>query len=145
MIPSPWVTIILTLGAYRLLRLIGWDDFPPVLKVRSWLIGEHWVPLQDDPTFSMYATQNTVDAARAEARGEPSLPGKQPDSEADHVRPAYRRPLLAHFIHCPFCVGFWISVAVYVAWLEFPTETLYALFAFALSGAIGLISKNWDA
>lgn len=121
-LPGPWVALVLALAAFRLLRLAGWDDFPPVYRVRAWLIGEHWVT-------------ETVEV---------DLPGKQPSSEAAGVRPAYRRPLFAHFVHCPFCIGFWISAAVYTAWVFAPTETLYAAAPFALSGTIGLIAKNLD-
>lgn len=123
MLPSPWVGVVLAFAAYRLLRLAGWDDWPPILRVRRWVIGEHWVP--GDPEAV-------------------ELPGKTPSSEAAEVRPAYRRPTLAHMIHCPFCMGFWVSVGVLVAWWVFPTEALYGLAPFALSGAIGLMAKNWD-
>lgn len=133
MIPSPWVAVILTLGTFRLLRLIGWDDFPPILKARGWLIGEHWVPTLV-PKFDQESLHHSP----------PELPGKQPSSEVDEVRPGYDRPLLAHLIHCPFCIGWWLSLAVYLLWLWLPTEVLYAAAPFALSGAIGLIAKNWD-
>lgn len=134
MIPSAWVSVVLVLATYRVLRLVGWDDFPPVEKARAWITGEHWVPDEPPPD---------IEAPR-EDRPPPEEPaGKVPDPVRG-VRAEYRRPLLAHFLHCPFCVGFWISCAVYVAWLEIPTATLYALAPFALSGAVGLIAKNLD-
>jgi hypothetical protein len=111
MIPPPWTSIILTLAAYRLTRLIGWDEFPLAQKTRAWLTGRYWTKIEGDVELEW----------------------------------GYLRPLLAHFLACPFCQGFWVSVLTYIAWLQFPTQTLYVAVPFALSGAVGLISKNWDA
>lgn len=97
---------MLVLAAYRLTRLVGWDDFPLVKRIREWLTGPP-VMAEDDWT--------------------------------------YKRPMLEHFLTCPFCVGFWISLAVYVAWLSVPRPTLYAMTPLAISGAVGLIAKNLDA
>jgi uncharacterized protein DUF1360 len=57
---------------------------------------------------------------------------------------SYRRPTLDHFVHCPFCIGFWISLGVYAAWLTAPTVTMYGAMPFAISGAVGLVAKNLD-
>lgn len=121
MIPPPYAFILLALGAFRLTRLAGWDDLPPIAAARAWLVGEEWT------------------AGRT-----PDLPGKTPDSEIDEVRPSYRRPLLAHFVACPWCIGAWISLGVYTAWLLAPHATLLVLVPFALSGVVGLIAKNLD-
>lgn len=43
MIPGPWVALVLALGAYRLTRLVGWDDFPLALRLRAWATGEAMV------------------------------------------------------------------------------------------------------
>lgn len=126
MIPSPWIAVVLALAAYRWTRLAGWDDFPPIYKLRAWAIGETWIP-------------------KFPPAPDPDLPGKQPSSEVPMLRPAYSRPLLAHLVHCPFCVGWWISLATYSAWLLWPHATMYVAAPFALSGVVGLVSKNWDA
>lgn len=124
-VPGAWHFAILALAAYRLVRLIGWDDFPPIARARGWLIGEHWIP------------DEGVD-------GEVGLPGKQPSSEVSRVRPAYGRPMHAHFVHCPFCLGFWVSVAVWAAWLGDGRATLIACTPFALGAVVGLVAKNLD-
>ena len=41
MIPSPWVAAVLTFATFRLIRLASYDSFPPVARLRGWLIGEH--------------------------------------------------------------------------------------------------------
>jgi hypothetical protein len=106
------VALVLALGVFRLCRLIGWDDFPPIKKLRAKATGER-------------AYRNTT-----EKRDEDIL--------------RYTRPILEHFITCPFCLGFWLSLAAFLAWRFEPTWTLYGLAPFALSGAVGLISKNLD-
>lgn len=48
------------------------------------------------------------------------------------------RDKLLDFIECPYCGGFWLSLAVYLFWLWLPTETMYACLPFALN--VGLIA-----
>lgn len=105
MIPDGLPLLILILGAYRLTRLVGWDEFPLVAKLRDRVTGKRGV-----------------------------------EGGVEY----HERPVLEHFLTCPFCVGFWISAAVYVAWLSAPRPTLYAVTPFAISGAVGLIAKNLD-
>lgn len=121
MIPTPWIGLVLALGVYRIVRLIGWDDFPPVAAARDRLVGAKLV--------SSGSTNTML-----------GLTSEPPD-----LVWVYDRPLLNHFLHCPFCQGFWVSVLAYVAWIEEPKWTLTVLAAFALSGVVGLISKNLDA
>jgi hypothetical protein len=154
---SWWEWLIVVFGAYRLTRLAGWDDWPPVVRIRAWVIGERWV--SDDPILNdlLEAMRKPVDdpgrpveALTSEFSSESKfvasrpVPGKPPSSEVEAVRPAYDRPTLAHLIHCPFCLGFWVSLAVYGFWLLDARWALYTLFPWALSGLVGLISKNLD-
>lgn len=161
--PSPWVSVVLALAAYRLTRLAGWDDFPLAAKIRAWVIGERWVPILPWDDLSHDPVRDIIGAAEHERQSQfprpamqeigrsdddplepPPLPGKQPPSEVDVVRPAYDRPTLAHLIHCPFCVGWWISLITWLAWLAWH-PVLYGLIPLAISGVVGLISKNLDA
>lgn len=162
-IPDPWPALVLVFGAYRITRLLGWDDWPPILRVRQWAIGEQWVlsgSVRDrvlwadariadavrDAGFSIVppnldlATLEMIEAARAEVE----LPGKQSPSEVSDVRPAYSRPTLAHLVHCPFCLGWWVSLATYAAWNVSAGWTLWLIAPFALSGAVGLVARNLD-
>lgn len=120
MIPHPWPALVLALAAYRAVRLLGWDDFPPIARVRAWVVGEGAV-------------------SRGSHNAQLNLTAEKPE-----ITVSYRRPLLDHFIHCPFCVGAWLSLIVYLAWLAEPRWTLYGAAPFALSGAVGLIAKNLD-
>jgi uncharacterized protein DUF1360 len=112
-IPSPWVGLVLALGTFRVVRLIGWDDWPYAKRLREWAGGRN--------------ERNQGEALFA-----------------DDPRGTYRRPVVAKFLSCPWCVGFWVGCGVYVAWLEEPKWTLYVLAAFALNAAVGLIARNLD-
>lgn len=141
-------------AGYRLTRFVGWDEWPPIAKLRAWAIGERWVAtdplraLAEDPGWASAAVEPGKPERLSElARGdgdELELPGKQPSSHVSDVRPAYDRPLLAHLIHCPFCLGWWISLGMYGAWLAAPRGTMYAMAPFAISGLVGLVAKNLD-
>jgi hypothetical protein len=106
--PSPWAGLVLALAAYRLTRLLAWDDWPPIVRVRDRLLG-------------------------AQIKS-----GNTPYRE-------FRRPLLVELFRCAFCLGWWVSLATYLAWLLEGSWTLYGAFPLALSGAVGLIAKNLDA
>lgn len=120
MIPPLWQAVVLGLAVYRLLRLIGWDTFPPIARARAWLVGEYVV------------RSGTPDQLAGLTNTEPSLEYR------------YRRPLLAELIACAFCLGLWVSGLVYALWLEWPTWTLYGAFPFALSAFAGIVAKNLD-
>lgn len=68
----------------------------------------------------------------------PDTPGTR------YVGPGQPRPLLAEFVHCPFCTSFWFSVALYAAWCAWPDATLGASSVLALSAAAGLVAKQLD-
>lgn len=120
MIPSALVLLVVVLAAFRLTRLIGWDDLPPIVRARSWVVGAE---------LRAQGSSNAIGG----------LTGEQPQ-----MAWTYRRPVLAHFIGCAFCQGFWVSLVVYAAWALEPRWSLYVLVPLAISGAVGLIAKNLD-
>jgi hypothetical protein len=120
MLPDPWPALVMALAAYRLARLVGWDDFPPIHRLRARITGEQTV------------TSGSINSRMGVT------------NERPEVSVEWRRPVLAHFISCAFCQGFWISAAVYTAWLFYPTQLMYGLAPFALSGAVGIIARNLD-
>lgn len=54
------------------------------------------------------------------------------------------RVYLSALVRCPWCLGFWISLAAYVAWRLWPHATLVAATPLALSAVLGLVKKNLD-
>lgn len=111
MIPSWSSAIWLALGVCRLVRLIGWDDLPPIVKLRARVTGE------------------VVYRSSVEATG-------------DIYR--FDRPVLAHFLGCAYCQGFWVSLAAYACWLAEPRWTVAVCVPLALSTLVGTWAKNAD-
>lgn len=114
MIPTPWIALVLALGTFRIVRLIGWDDWPYALRMRHWLGGRN-----------------------EGNRGVQLFPQTDP-------RGFYTHPTMMKFLVCPWCQGFWCSCIVYALWIFVPTEVLYGLAPFALSAAVGLIASRLD-
>ena len=120
MIPSPWIGVVLALATFRVVRLIGWDDFPPFVRARNWVTG------------AKAGTRSTSNSALGVTREQPEVTWR------------YKRPLLADMISCAYCFGFWVSLVAYIAWRFAPTETLYIAAPFALSGAVGITARMLD-
>lgn len=55
------------------------------------------------------------------------------------------RPTLDKFVHCPYCLGFWLCVAWWVAYLVWPHGAVWLAVPWALSGVLALIEVNHDA
>lgn len=119
-LPSPWVGLVLGLGAFRLMRLLSYDSFPPFERARGWILGEETV------TVGSAATRMGI------------------TNEDPQVSVRYRRPLLAELVHCAFCLGLWLAGGIYAAWLLEPRWTIYAAVPFALSSFVGLVARNLD-
>lgn len=60
--------------------------------------------------------------------------------EGDPV-PATFREGLSEFVLCPWCLGFWITLAWWAAWQVDEHLALIAATPFALSTAVGMIAK----
>lgn len=54
------------------------------------------------------------------------------------------RPKVDEFIHCPFCMSWWLCVAGFLAWQWWPHAVLVLAVPWAASGVVGLISKTLD-
>lgn len=141
MIPGAWTFALLALAAYRATRLLGWDSFPPVAHARAKLLGE-WV----EPRCSSCRAERTDYALTAERHwvGLEGCPNCGSTEPADWIE-GFDRPLLGELFGCAFCLGFWVCLGFYLAWLAAPTATLVGAVPFALSALVGLAAKNLDA
>lgn len=63
--------------------------------------------------------------------------------EGDPVPENYRE-YLAVFLMCPWCLGFWLSLAIWGAWQVWPHITEVAMVPFALNAAMALVRGNLD-
>lgn len=93
-VPGWWPMVLLVLAAFRVTRLIGWDDITEPWRQR--LVKKH---------------------------------------------PKGWRPKL---ITCPWCIGWWVGLAWWAAWLIENKWTLVAATPWAISAGVGLIAKNLD-
>lgn len=121
--------IILALGTFRLVRLIGWDDLTITLRRRATGLGDR----------QHHEWAAWIDSQR-ELGNDPWTPPRGLDPPP--VTP--RRFWLGKLIRCPWCVGYWISAAVWLAWLAAPAWTTGLAVPWALSAAVGLIAKQLD-
>lgn len=124
--PGGLAFVLLLLAAFRLTRLVGWDDL--TRRPRAWLCG------MGDVEYERVA--ELVDGYEAE--------GLDAWQRRERELPPRRRFYLAKLIHCPWCVGFWISAVVWLAWLAWPDGTVGVAVPFALSAGVGLIARNGD-
>ena len=46
------------------------------------------------------------------------------------------------FVHCPWCLGFWIALGFTGAWWAWPDATLTVAVPLAASAAVGLLGKT---
>lgn len=120
MIPSPWVALVLVLATFRIARFIGWDTFPPLGRARDWLTGAKVV-------------WRGTEAART---------GMSADKIEYDI--TYRWEWLDELFRCAYCLGFWVSLLVYLGWVFVPTATLYVAAVAALSGAVGIMARWLD-
>jgi hypothetical protein len=59
-------------------------------------------------------------------------------------KPLRYRQGLDIWLHCPWCLGFWVAIAVWGAWLAWPTGTLIFCTPWMIGAAVGLIQRNLD-
>lgn len=109
--------ILLAFTSYSVTRLVVTDDFPPVVAIRNWLF--HRFP-HDDYTSDVRPV-----------RGEPRR-------VSNGVWVVTQGHWIGNLISCPWCFGFWASVAVFAAFLFLP-YWLFALgaYPFALRAFVG--------
>lgn len=54
----------------------------------------------------------------------------------------FDRPVLAHFLQCAFCSGWWIALGWWGAWSAEPHWALVVAVPFALSAVVGLVAHR---
>jgi uncharacterized membrane protein YjdF len=122
-VPEPWLFALLAALAFRLTRLVGWDDV--TTRVRGWL----------GVTDATYLHQ-------IEVIEEMEAVGEEPFSDRREAARWY----LARLIRCPWCAGFWVSllVALGAAACDQISWGWALPVGFALSAVVGLVAKQWD-
>jgi len=113
-VPSWYGAALLALAAFRITRLVGWDDFPPIRNLRWRLL------------------KTTVDRTLTQQEA------------AANGRYRHGRETLGKFIECPYCLGFWVGLAMFLLWQLWPVGTLVVAFPFALNAVVGTWARMLD-
>lgn len=116
-VPTGWQFVLLALAAFRVTRLVGWDDITD--KLRHKLLSK---PVMITRTVG----------------GEPT---RSRTPVPDRV---WRTNVVARMVRCPWCLGWWVCLAWWAAWIVWPHGTLIAATPWALAALVGLVSKNLD-
>lgn len=128
---EPWLFAMLAAVAFRLTRLVGWDDISAKMRARLGVSDQayaEWIEVQH----------------HLEERGDgtlwtsPSVVAEPPFDEVQWW--------LARLIRCPWCAGFWVSMLVSVgAALAGLQSWGWAVpTGLALSAIVGLVAKWLD-
>lgn len=114
--------IVLALGIFSITRLINTDSFPPIERARTWLF-EHF-------PHEGYTTRNVPNQKRAEFI-----------STGDHFYVTVGH-WLGELVHCPWCAGWWVSLAASLSFWAWPVSTLAVMVPFAFRALVGIISNK---
>ncbi len=132
--PDAWDFALLALFAFRATRLVGWDDLTAGLRARITLPDaeyDQWIEVQ----HTAEQQGQTILQYLADERTEILAPLTPPEGA---------RWWAARLIRCPWCIGFWISIVVSLAYYAAPDGTVIVSIPFALSALVGLGAKWLD-
>lgn len=169
-VPDWYALLLLGLGVFRLCRLAGWDEITAPYRARFGLLADEEYHQWTDALNAVRSLgQNpwhynrtdhdsgdfldTVALAKGMTTGTPVGPlvssrliwDKEDDLPTYPLVPfSETRWYLAKLVRCPWCLGFWLSVAAWGAYQADQRGTLVAMSLFAASALPGLIAKNLD-
>lgn len=119
--------LVIGLAIFRLTRLVAWDEITQPVRAR--ISGIH------DANYATVA--KFIEDVQAR--------GGDPWGHRDSTPPmSKRRWYWAKLLHCPWCVGWWLSLAVCALAYEWPHAVLVCSWPFAASALVGLVAKNLD-
>lgn len=124
-VPDWWTFVLLVLGVFRIVRILGWDDITTGLRARFLMPdAEYWI------------VAKWIDEMESS--------GFDPWTSSVPQRVSRPRFYIAKMAHCPWCSSFWWGIVAYAAWLAAGRVTLYVLTPLAVSSVVGLVAKNGD-
>lgn len=126
-LPSPnwWQFALLALAAFRVYRLIARDTITEPVREAITYRDDREVALGDEL------------ADKLKERGIEVVGDDRPTKGW--------RVYLSTLIRCPWCAGFYVSVAWWASWSEWPRPTLFAAVPWAVSAVVAMLAKNLDA
>lgn len=125
--------VVLSLAAFRLTRLLGWDEL--TVPLRAWATR---IPDREYNSAAQFI--ENLKASGVDPWGDES------EHRAGLLKLGItrRRYYVAKLVRCAWCAGFWISTATWVAWSVEPRVTLWLAVPLALSALVGLVAKRLD-
>lgn len=115
-----WNLLILALGIYSITRLITKDSI--IDRQREWF-------------YNKFPHEGFTTRIRP-TRGEFIVTGDHYYVTVGHK--------LGEVVHCPWCMGFWVSGAVFLAFWAWPVTTVFLLVPMALRVIPGMIESVID-
>lgn len=115
-----WNLLILALGIYSVTRLISKDSI--IDRQREWFYNK----------FPHEGFQTRI----RPTRGEFIVTGDHYYVTVGHK--------LGEVVHCPWCMGFWVSGALFLAFWAWPVATIFLLVPMALRVIPGMIESVID-
>jgi hypothetical protein len=64
------------------------------------------------------------------------------DDQGRRTAHSRQHPKVGEFLHCPWCLGFWVCLALYLSWRWWPDGTLVVATVFALSDVVGFAESS---
>lgn len=169
--PDWYALLLIGLGVFRICRLAGWDDLTTPLRAKviglsdeahsQWtyvlnaLQGADRDPWLYDRTYedSMdFIVDTSVAVGRRDNLTMPPLVSERlvtdplaGDAPAALIVPfTQRRWYVSKLMRCPWCLGFWITLAAWLSYQAWPDGTLVVMSLLAASAIPGLVTKNLD-
>lgn len=135
--PSPWLFTLMALAAFRVTRLIGWDD-----------LTAGWRSTYGGMSDVEYRQWNDKLQRVVESGYDPwTQTWSGPTGTITGLPFKPWQWYLAKLVRCPWCLGFWVSLATAIIYGSVGGGTIAAipLVALALSAAVGFTAKLLDA
>lgn len=112
-----WINlVILALGSYSITRLIVTDSFPLFEKPRKWILER----------FPAEGHASQIKPKRGTSR-----------RTSNNIYIVEEGHWLGELISCPWCSGWWVSLAIWVAFMFIPEIVIIGLVPFALRAFVG--------
>jgi uncharacterized protein DUF1360 len=118
--PNWWQATLLGLASFRVYRLIARDTLTEPVRAAITYGDDEAVALADDPEEKLEVV-------------------------GGDEQPKTWRVYLSTLIRCPWCLGFYVSVAWWLLWAQWPRPTLFAATPWAIAAAVALLAKNLDS
>lgn len=114
--------LIITVGVISITRLVTADTFPPILAVRNAVL-RRW-------PYAGFVSDRPISGRTSIRVGD------------NYV--AQETTVIGSLLHCPYCIGFWISAAVVGAWSLWPTVVLWGCFIMSVRWVTGAALNRFD-